>query len=154
MYRHVWAKDFWTKEVYLGVRLGQRGVQLGTGVFAQLFGFYQRSEKALGIEDDQIPKTEIARWTDSAERLGRALGASALYARHATSTELAWLFQHAATGSSATRPPRRARSGGGARGRSSPWSRGRSTTAGRCSGSSSRTATPTSPTCRSPASPT
>ncbi|GIH91481.1 ATP-binding protein [Planobispora siamensis] len=99
MYRHVWAKDFWSKEVYLGVRLGQRGVQLGTGVFAQLFGFYQRSEKALGIEDDQIPKTEITRWTEQAERLGRALGASALYARHATSTEIAWLFQHAATGS-------------------------------------------------------
>ena len=27
MYRHVWAKDFWTKEVYLGVRLGQRGMR-------------------------------------------------------------------------------------------------------------------------------
>ena len=34
MYRHVWAKDFWTKEVYLGVRLGQRGMraQLSGGV--------------------------------------------------------------------------------------------------------------------------
>ncbi|MBG0826178.1 ATP-binding protein [Planomonospora sp. ID67723] len=99
MYRHVWAKDFWSKEVYLGVRLGPRGAQLGTGVLAQLFGFYQRSEKALGIDDDQIPKSDIAKWTDQAERLGRALGASALYARHATSTEIAWLFQHAATGS-------------------------------------------------------
>ena len=27
MYSHVWAKDFWTKEVYLGVRLGQRGMR-------------------------------------------------------------------------------------------------------------------------------
>src|SRR5690606_40002325 len=39
MYRHVWAKDFWTKEVYLGVRLGLRGGvrgQLKQGVFAQL----------------------------------------------------------------------------------------------------------------------
>ncbi|MEU8202532.1 ATP-binding protein [Streptosporangium sp. NPDC049046] len=99
MYRHVWAKDFWTKEVYLGVRLGTRGRQLGTGVLAQLFGFYQRSEKALGIEDDHVPKAEIAKWSEQAERLGRALSASALYARHATSVELAWLFQHATTGS-------------------------------------------------------
>jgi len=99
MYRHVWAKDFWTKEVYLGVRLGTRGRQLGTGVLAQIFGFYQRSEKALGIEDDHVPKAEIAKWSEQAERLGRALSASALYARHATSVELAWLFQHATTGS-------------------------------------------------------
>ncbi|GAB3907795.1 hypothetical protein GCM10027612_81390 [Microbispora bryophytorum subsp. camponoti] len=98
MYRHVWAKDFWSKEIYLGVRLGPRGAQLGTGVLAQLFGFYQRSEKALGIEDDHVPDKEITRWTEAAERLGRALASSALYARHATSSEIAWLFQHAAAG--------------------------------------------------------
>ncbi|GII64442.1 hypothetical protein Skr01_45270 [Sphaerisporangium krabiense] len=99
MYRHVWAKDFWTKEVYLGVRLGPRGAQLGTGVLAQLFGLYQRGESSLGLEDDQVPAGEITKWTDQAERLGRALGSSALYARHATSGELAWLFRHAASGS-------------------------------------------------------
>ncbi|WP_433245210.1 ATP-binding protein [Streptosporangium sp. CA-135522] len=99
MYRHVWAKDFWSKEVYLGVRLGARGRQLGAGVLSQLFGFYQRGEKVLGIEDDHVPKAEITRWSEQAERLGRALSASALYARHATSVEIAWLFQHAATGS-------------------------------------------------------
>ncbi|MFF0306704.1 ATP-binding protein [Streptosporangium sp. NPDC004379] len=99
MYRHVWAKDFWSKEVYLGVRLGPRGRQVGDGVLSQIFGFYQRGEKALGIDDDHVPRTEVARWTEQAERLGRALSASALYARHATSTEIAWLFQHAATGS-------------------------------------------------------
>ncbi|MEU9888222.1 ATP-binding protein [Sphaerisporangium sp. NPDC051017] len=99
MYRHVWAKDFWTKEVYVGVRLGPRGAQLGTGVFGQLFGFYQRSEAALGLEDDHVPASEIAKWTDQAERLGRALGSSALYARHASSGEIAWLFRHAASGS-------------------------------------------------------
>src|SRR4051794_34238540 len=73
MYRHVWAKDFWNKEIYLGVRLGPRGAQLGNGVLAQLFGFYQRGEKALGIEDDHVPDREVARWTEAAERLGRAL---------------------------------------------------------------------------------
>jgi len=40
MYRHVWAKDFWTKDVYLGVRLGQRGMraQLSGGLLAQQIG--------------------------------------------------------------------------------------------------------------------
>ncbi|MDA0637041.1 ATP-binding protein [Nonomuraea sp. MCN248] len=105
MYRHVWAKDFWTKEVYLGVRLGARGKQLGAGALAQLFGFYQRTEKALGLEDDHVKDGEITRWTEQAERLGRALASSALYARHATSTEVAWLFQHAAAGGLADGPP-------------------------------------------------
>ncbi|MET8157365.1 ATP-binding protein [Sphaerisporangium sp. NPDC005289] len=99
MYRHVWAKDFWTKEVYLGVRLGPRGAQLGTGVLAQLLGYYQRGEKSLGLDDDHVPDAEIDKWTVQAERLGRALGSSALYARHASSGEIAWLFRHAASGS-------------------------------------------------------
>jgi hypothetical protein len=107
MYRHVWAKDFWTKEVYLGVRLGPRGAQLGTGMLAQLFGLYQRGEKTLGLEDDHVSDKEIARWTDAAERLGRALASSALYARHAASAEVAWLFQHAVSGSLGD-PPRSA----------------------------------------------
>ncbi|GII53011.1 hypothetical protein Pth03_14000 [Planotetraspora thailandica] len=105
MYRHVWAKDFWSKEVYLGVRLGPRGAQLGAGVLAQIFGFYQRSERALGIEDDHVTDREIERWTGQAERLGRALSSSALLARHATSTEIAWLFQHAASGALGEPPP-------------------------------------------------
>ncbi|MEV4257227.1 ATP-binding protein [Spirillospora sp. NPDC049652] len=106
-YRHVWAKVFWTKEIYLGVRLGPRGMgaQLSGGAIAQLLNFYKRSESALGIEDDAIDGKEIARWTEQAERIGRALGASALYARHATSTEVAWLFQHAVTGSLIDPPP-------------------------------------------------
>ncbi|PRY01934.1 ATP-binding protein [Allonocardiopsis opalescens] len=100
-YRHVWAKDFWTKEVYLGVRLGQRGVRAqlaGSGVFSQLFAAYQRSEQVLGLEDETISTGEIARWTEQAERLGRALSASALYARHARASELAWMIRHAVMG--------------------------------------------------------
>ncbi|MER7542510.1 ATP-binding protein [Actinomadura sp.] len=106
-YAHVWAKDFWTKEVYLGVRLGPRGMgaHLSGGVLSQLLGFYKRSENVLGVHDDAIDKKEIARWTEQAERVGRALGGSALYARHASSTEVAWLFQHAVSGSLADPPP-------------------------------------------------
>jgi hypothetical protein len=101
MYRHVWAKDFWTKEIYLGVRLGQRGGvrgQFSQGVFGGLLSAYQRTEQVLGMEDDAVDAKEIARWSDQAERLGRALAASALRARHATSDQLAWLFRHAVAG--------------------------------------------------------
>ncbi len=100
MYRHVWAKDFWTKEVYLGVRLGQRGVraQLSGGVLAQLASSYRAGEQLLGLGDEAVPAAEITRWTEHAERLGRALGASALAAAHATSDEVAWLFRHVLAG--------------------------------------------------------
>ena len=76
MYRQVWAKDFWTKEVYLGVRLGQRGVraQLAGGMFSQLANAYRASEQMLGIEDAAIVLPEIAKWTEQAERVGRSLG--------------------------------------------------------------------------------
>ena len=75
MYRHVWAKDFSCKEVYLGVRLGQRGMraQLSGGVFAQFINAYRASEQALGLNDEAVPAAEINRWTDQAERLGRTL---------------------------------------------------------------------------------
>jgi hypothetical protein len=98
MYGHVWSKDFWSKEVYLGVRLGKRGVQL-QGSLGAMFNFYRKSEDALGLDDDSIDEREVKRWTEQAERIGRALGAGALRARHATSIEVAWLFQHAVTGS-------------------------------------------------------
>ena len=100
MYRHVWAKDFWTKEVYLGVRLGQRGMraQLSGGVFAQFINMYRAGEQSMGIDDEAVPASEIARWTEQAERLGRALSASALAAQHASSDEIAWLFRHTLMG--------------------------------------------------------
>jgi AAA-like domain len=103
MYRQVWAKDFWTKEVYLGVRLGQRGVraQLSGGLLGQLASSYRTTEQALGLIDEAVPAGEIARWTEHAERLGRALGSSALAAAHASSDDLGWLFRHALTGTAA-----------------------------------------------------
>src|SRR5258708_6958773 len=114
MYRQVWAKDFWTKEVYLGVRLGQRGVraQLSGGVFAQFGHFgraYKAGEQLLGLEDDAVPRGEIAKWTGHADRTGRALAASSLAARHATGDEVAWLFRHAITGCLGDPPPSAAR---------------------------------------------
>ena len=95
-YQHVWSKDFWGKEIYLGVRLGVRGVraQLSGGVLSQFRGMQAHGERGLGLADDAVSSAEIAKWTDAAERLGRALNASALSARHATSGEIAWLVKH------------------------------------------------------------
>ena len=47
IYQHVWAKDFWSKEIYLGVRLGQRSVraQLTDGLFGNLFNTYRTAER-------------------------------------------------------------------------------------------------------------
>jgi hypothetical protein len=107
MYRQVWAKDFWTKEVYIGVRLGQRGVraQLAGGALAQFATAYRAGEQALGINDAAIVLPEIAKWTEQAERVGRTLGASSLVARHATADDVAWLFRHALTAALGDQPP-------------------------------------------------
>jgi hypothetical protein len=109
MYRHVWAKDFWSKEVYLGVRLGQRGVRAqlsgGGGLLAQLTNSYHAAEQALGLADEAVPAAELAKWTDQAERLGRALGSGALAAAHASCDEVAWLFRHTLTGMGGHPPP-------------------------------------------------
>src|SRR5215831_17250098 len=109
MYRQVWAKDFWAKEVYLGVRLGQRGVRAqlsaGGGMLAHLTNSYRAAEQVLGMTDEAVPAAEIVRWTEQAEHIGRALGSSALAAAHATCDEVAWLFRHALTGMSGQPPP-------------------------------------------------
>jgi hypothetical protein len=101
-YQHVWAKDFWAKEIYLGVRLGQRGMraQLGGGTLSQLISAYRITEPRLGLGDEAVSSAEIAKFTDQSERLGRALSASAMAAKHASSSELAWLIQHTLMGSS------------------------------------------------------
>jgi RecA/RadA recombinase len=117
-YQHVWAKDFWSKEIYLGVRLGQRGMraQLSGGMLSQLMGAYGRGERGLGLVDEAVGAAEIGKWTESAERLGRALNASALAARHASSGEIAWLIRHtlmATTGEPTPSATKRRRWGAG-----------------------------------------
>jgi hypothetical protein len=111
IYQHVWGKDFWSKEIYVGVRLGQRGLsaQLSGGVIAGFLSSYRVAERATGIEDDSVSAGEIAKWTELAERLGRALTSGALAARHASSREVAWLFRHTLMGSLNDPPPSAAR---------------------------------------------
>jgi AAA-like domain len=111
MYRHVWAKDFWTKEVYLGVRLGQRGMraQLSGGLLGQFASSYRAAEQLLGLTDEAVSAAEISRWTDQSERLGRALGSSALAATHAASDDISWLFRHVLAGTTGEPRPSAAR---------------------------------------------
>jgi AAA domain-containing protein len=112
IYQHVWAKDFWSKEIYLGVRLGQRGMRgqlSGSGLLGHFVNSYKATERTLGIDDESVGAGEIARWTEQAERLGRALTASALAARHATSNEVAWLVRHTLMGSLGDPPASAAR---------------------------------------------
>ena len=102
IYQHVWAKDFWAKEIYLGVRLGQRGMSRAAVRRRAIAGSSAPTgwpSEAAGIEDDAVSAGEIAKWTEQAERLGRALTSGALAARHATSREVAWLFRHTLMGS-------------------------------------------------------
>ncbi|HZR47906.1 MAG TPA: ATP-binding protein, partial [Streptosporangiaceae bacterium] len=106
-YQHVWSKDFWAKEIYIGVRLGQRGMraQLSGGVLTQFISLYKITEPKLGLGDEAVSAAEIQKWTDISERLGRALSASALTARHASAGELAWLIKHTLKGSSGEPAP-------------------------------------------------
>ena len=90
--------------------------QLSGGVLSQFISAYHRGERGLGLIDEAVTGAEIARWTEAAERLGRALNASALAARHAASDEIAWLIGHtlmAAAGEPAPSAARRRRWGPG-----------------------------------------
>jgi AAA domain-containing protein len=109
IYQHVWAKDFWSKEIYLGVRIGQRGLKLSDGLISHFINSYKATERTLGIDDESVSASEIARWTEQSERLGRALTSSALAARHATSNEVAWLVRHTLMGSLSDPPASAAR---------------------------------------------
>src|SRR5205814_942517 len=67
MYRHVWSKDFWSKEVYLGVRLGQRGMraQMSGGVIAQFLNLYRAGEQAMGLDDEAVRDRKSTRLNSS-----------------------------------------------------------------------------------------
>ena len=83
---HVAGLAFWTREAYLGVVLGPRR---RSGVD----GVRRRVEHAAGLADGEVAESELARWRDKAEGIGRVLQAGGLRARPATSNELCWLIR-------------------------------------------------------------
>jgi hypothetical protein len=61
-YQHVWAKDFWGKEVYLGSGSGSAAsAQLSGGVLSYFAASYGRSERGLGLIDEAVGGAEIAK---------------------------------------------------------------------------------------------
>ena len=157
MYRHVWAKDFWTKEIYLGVRLGQRGMraQLSGGVFSQFINLYQAGEQAMGLDDEAVgPRRD--RPLDRpgrAARPGAGLQRARRPARHLGRHRLA-VPAHADGHRWATRGRRPRGGGSGAPARSSRCSKARCTTGAPCCGLSTRAGSRTPRSCPSPGSPT
>ena len=156
IYQHVWAKDFWSKEIYLGVRLGQRSVraQLTDGLFGNLFNNYRPAERTgpggghgAGRRGRQVdgpggaarPRAHRVRARGPARELAR--GGVALPA-------------HAHGLARATRRRRRHAEGPGSQVKSSSCTRVRCTMAVRCCGLSRSRVTRGRRSCPSPASPT
>ena len=158
MYRHVWAKDFWTKEVYLGVRLGQRGMraQLSGGMFSQFINAYRGwragagpgrrggQRRARSPAGPSRPSGSAARWASSA-----------LAAQHATSRRDRLAVPAHADGHGG----RPAAVGGrtaavGGRGDRVRCSKARCRTGAPCSGWSTRPVSRSRRSCPSPGSPT
>ncbi len=79
--------------------------QLSGGVLSQFISLYRLTEPRLGLGDEAVSAAEISKWTEISERLGRALSASALAARHASAGEIAWLVKHTLKGSAGEPPP-------------------------------------------------
>jgi len=82
---HVERRAFFAKEVYLGVRLGDRH-HGGIG------GWRRRIEHVAGLNDALPAGDELDRWRTQADLTSRIL-AGGLPARPATASELAWLIR-------------------------------------------------------------
>src|SRR5581483_676894 len=82
---HVQRRAFDTKEVYLGIRLGDRKTG-GAG------GWRRRLEAAAGVADPTPTSAEIDRWRRTGELAGRVLEAG-FAPRLASTAELAWLIR-------------------------------------------------------------
>ena len=118
MYRHVWAKDFWTKEVYLGVRLGQRGMraQLSGGVLSQFINAYRAGEQSLGLTTRRSATARSPGGPSRPSGWAGRCASSALPPSTRPADEIAWLFRHTLAGTVGDPPPsavRRRRWGAG-----------------------------------------
>ncbi len=67
IYQHVWAKDFWSKEIYLGVRLGQRSMraQFSDGLFGNFVNTVpRRGTLPRASRKTPLPAGEVGKWTE------------------------------------------------------------------------------------------
>lgn len=93
MARHVDDQCFDTKEVYLGICLGQRG---GKGSVTDLLDpvkfISSFVERTVGLNEWVIPDAELDAWRKQARDVHRSLANSHLRAVPATSEEVAWMI--------------------------------------------------------------
>ena len=82
---HIERRAFFAKEVYLGVRLGDRH-------HGGIAGWRRRVEHVAGLNDAIPTDDELVRWRTRADLTSRVL-AGGLPARAATATELGWLIR-------------------------------------------------------------
>lgn len=94
MANHLAGSDYQTKEVYLGVRLGARSKfsldSLDLRVL--LKNLMASSQKAMLLEDHEIPRKELDDWHEKAGEIRRALEGSHLRAEPVDSQTVAWLI--------------------------------------------------------------
>jgi hypothetical protein len=78
---------FWRREVFLGVRLGNRRQR-------SLLAFRRRIEEAAGLEDADLCAREVETvWAPKAAAVERLLGSGGLGARAATAQDVRWLIR-------------------------------------------------------------
>lgn len=85
------GERYYSKEVYLGIRLGPRGA--ANNAAAPLLKAVGLAGRFGGLDDAAVGEKEVADWHRKADPIARTLGGSRLKARRATCEELRWLIQ-------------------------------------------------------------
>lgn len=85
-------QEFFKKETYLMVRLGERGDYKGLNGFVRQF--MDTIAAGLGLDDAQPDDSERTHWTEQSEQVGETLGSSWLRATPASRDRMEWLIRH------------------------------------------------------------
>lgn len=95
MANHVEDENFRVKEVYLGVRLGDRKPSTSKADLLDPVKLLTSAlERISGVEDDVVSDQELSEWRSKARDIHRSLAGSYLRGVPASSEEVAWLISH------------------------------------------------------------
>lgn len=98
MTNHVDALQFTVKEVFLGVKLGDRNTTGDasynpvTEVMSAMKSLVRKTEELADYREYQVGEKELERWGKEAQNVRRSLAASSLKAKGATADDMAWLI--------------------------------------------------------------
>lgn len=84
--------EFFTKQTYMMVRLGERGEYKGFKGFIRQF--MDTMTVSMGLDDAQPDEQERAMWSSQAEQTHETLSASWLQAQYTTRDRIEWLVRH------------------------------------------------------------